>query len=58
MFGFPGAPPDVPEESQNLGLQDFHSSLDWVQENIEKFGGDPTRVTRMLLLSPRVIPGR
>jgi carboxylesterase type B len=29
----------------NAGLYDMHFSLEWVQEHIESFGGDPSRVT-------------
>lgn len=33
------------EESGTVGTQDQVSSLEWVQENIESFGGDPDNVT-------------
>lgn len=29
----------------NVGLKDFMLGLQWIQHNIEKFGGDPERVT-------------
>lgn len=32
-------------ESVNLGMQDIVKSLEWVRDNIEKFGGDPGNVT-------------
>ena len=31
--------------SVNLGMQDIVKALEWVRDNIEKFGGDPDRVT-------------
>lgn len=48
VFGFL-AHPDLSRESGrgsgNYGLQDMIAGLKWVQTNIEKFGGDPRRVT-------------
>lgn len=33
------------EGSANLGIQDMIAALKWIQANIEKFGGDPNKVT-------------
>jgi len=55
--------PMLPNTSANLGLKDMELALQWVQDNINKVGGDPSNVTifgvsaggmavNMLLVSP------
>ncbi|PVH89071.1 Carboxylesterase [Cadophora sp. DSE1049] len=44
VFGFPAAP-DLPQNETNLGYLDQRYALEWVQDNIDSFGGDPEKVT-------------
>jgi len=41
ILGFPGNP----NGTQNLALLDQRLAVEWVRDNIEKFGGDPSRIT-------------
>lgn len=45
IFGF--LPLALPEYSGNMGLKDQQLGLEWVNEHISAFGGDPSRVTLM-----------
>ncbi|KAL4736110.1 Alpha/Beta hydrolase protein [Aspergillus similis] len=42
IMGFPNAPGLA---SQNLGIMDQRMAHEWVRNNIEAFGGDPSRIT-------------
>lgn len=43
IFGFLSL--NLPEYSGNMGLKDQMLALRWVNENIERFGGDKNQVT-------------
>lgn len=45
IFGFPYGKEAAEAGAANLGLRDVMKGLEWVQGNIESFGGDPSRVT-------------
>lgn len=44
VFGFPGVP-GVAGVEQNPGLMDQRMAIEWVRDNIERFGGDPEKIT-------------
>ncbi|KAK5133457.1 hypothetical protein LTR08_007699 [Meristemomyces frigidus] len=44
VFGFPSSP-ELPVTGHNLGFLDQRFALDWVQRNIQAFGGSPDKVT-------------
>jgi carboxylesterase type B len=45
VLGFPGPAPGIAHAEQNLGFLDQRAALRWVQENIERLGGDKDKVT-------------
>ncbi|KAG7093102.1 hypothetical protein E1B28_009388 [Marasmius oreades] len=45
IFGFASSEPLRANKSLNLGLKDQRLALEWIQQNVGYFGGDPERVT-------------
>lgn len=43
IFGFLSM--NTPEISGNMGMKDQQMALKWIHANIERFGGDPNRIT-------------
>jgi acetylcholinesterase len=44
-LGFPSGSEAHKAGIENLGLRDQRVALQWIQDNIEDFGGDKSRVT-------------
>lgn len=46
LWGFPHAQ-EISDEgrTQNLGLLDTRAAVEWLYANVEKFGGDRTKIT-------------
>lgn len=45
LFGFPPRGPFDFDVATNAGLLDQRFALNWIKENVDKFGGDPNKVT-------------
>ena len=51
-LGFPQGPEAIQRGALNLGLYDQWAALEWVQNNIVSFGGDPRKVCLLVLAIP------
>lgn len=46
LFGFPHSEElSRARETQNLGLLDTRAAVEWLHENVARFGGDPRKIT-------------
>jgi carboxylesterase type B len=46
LWAFPHAA-EIAEagETQNFGLLDTRAAVEWLRDNVQQFGGDPTKIT-------------
>ncbi|KAI1122056.1 alpha/beta-hydrolase [Nemania abortiva] len=51
IYGFARLPNLKDQGSLNVGMRDQRAGFQWVKDNIEAFGGDPTRITAFGLSS-------